>query len=207
MYYRARTKEQVDERKKEIILALDELYMNKEWDDIFLKDIAKNTSISRTAIYSYYKSKEEILLDSLYYHFIELDDGLEKYLPNIKTKEEVVKKLTSLLKKNISILKIMSSNLEVVERNVPLENLIILKKELKRFYDIFSQMLRNISPSISEEKQQAIYRTFIALLYGFYPLSYPISVQKEAMKQVGFNLSSSIETMISDSLNLLFASL
>ena len=61
MYLRARTQEQFDERKKEIIEAMDSLYLKKSLNEIYLKDISELTHISRTAIYFYYKSKEEIL--------------------------------------------------------------------------------------------------------------------------------------------------
>ena len=33
-----------------------------------MQEIASKTSISRTSLYSYYSSKEEILLDSMSYH-------------------------------------------------------------------------------------------------------------------------------------------
>ena len=133
MYLRARTKEQFDERKKEILNAMDTLYLNKELNSIYLKDISEMTRITRTAIYFYYNSKEEILLDSLYNHFIELDDGLELLVDKALTKDEIINSIAKLLEQNIIILKIMSCNLEDIERSTTLENLIVLKTELKRF--------------------------------------------------------------------------
>lgn len=200
MYLRARTKEQFDERKKEIIKAMDTLYLNKELNSIYLKDISEMTNISRTAIYFYYKSKEEILLDSLYTHFIELDDSLNLLLNKDLSKHKIIESIASLFEKNIIILKIMSSNLEDIERSTTLSNLITLKTELKRFQTIFKKLVKKCNSLIDENKALV---TFITMMYGFYPLSFPISIQKEAMKKTNTELNISLKELIIDSLNIL----
>lgn len=200
MYLRARTKEQFDERKKEILDAMDSLYLNKELSSIYLKDISEMTHISRTAIYFYYKSKEEILLDSFYNHFIKLDDALSILTTKTLPKEELIDNITSIFEENIIILKIMSSNLEDIERSTSLENLITLKKEFKRFQTIFKLLIKKINPSIDEN---IVLTTFITMMYGYYPISYPIDVQKEAMKKTNSELNISLKELIKSSLNIL----
>ena len=200
MYLRARTKEQFDERKKEILDAMDSLYLNKELSSIYLKDISEMTHISRTAIYFYYKSKEEILLDSFYNHFIKLDDALSILTTKTLPKEELIDNITSIFEENIIILKIMSSNLEDIERSTSLENLITLKKEFKRFQTIFKLLIKKINPSIDEN---IVLTTFITMMYGYYPISYPIDVQKEAMKKTNSELNISLKELIISSLNIL----
>ena len=200
MYLRARTKEQFDERKKEILDAMDSLYLNKELSSIYLKDISEMTHISRTAIYFYYKSKEEILLDSFYNHFIKLDDALSILTTKTLPKEELIDYITSIFEENIIILKIMSSNLEDIERSTSLENLITLKKEFKRFQTIFKLLIKKINPSIDEN---IVLTTFITMMYGYYPISYPIDVQKEAMKKTNSELNISLKELIKSSLNIL----
>ena len=165
MYLRARTKEQVDQRKREILDAMDSIYLNKEFNSIYLKDIADLTSISRTAIYFYYKSKEEILLDSFYNHFVSLDDGLEVLADRCSCKDEAVQGIASLLEENIIILKIMSSNLEDIERTASLDNLIVLKTELKRFFEYFKKIVFKFNPDVD---QNVALSTFISMMYGYY---------------------------------------
>ena len=41
------------------------------------------------------------------------------------------------------------------------------------------------------------------MMYGFYPLSFPISIQKEAMKKTNTELNISLKELIIDSLNIL----
>ncbi len=200
MYLRARTKEQFDERKKEIIKAMDTLYLKKELNNIYLKDISLMTHLSRTAIYFYYKSKEEILLDSLYNHFIKLDDGLEKLINKNLTKKEIIDSIADLFEENIIILKIMSSNLEEIERSTTLENLIILKTEFKRFEECFFKLVNEINNKLDIKM---IYASFITMMYGFYPLAFPISIQKEAMEKTNTTIDITIKELITGSLNLL----
>ena len=200
MYLRARTKEQVDQRKREILDAMDSIYLNMEFNSIYLKDIADLTSISRTAIYFYYKSKEEILLDSFYNHFVSLDDGLEVLADRCSCKDEAVQGIASLLEENIIILKIMSSNLEDIERTASLDNLIVLKTELKRFFEYFKKIVFKFNPDVD---QNVALSTFISMMYGYYPLTYPIEVQKEAMKQTQTEINVSLKELIVSSLSLI----
>lgn len=200
MYLRARTKEQVDQRKREILDAMDSIYLNKEFNSIYLKDIADLTSISRTAIYFYYKSKEEILLDSFYNHFVSLDDGLEVLADRCTCKDEAIQGIASLLEENIIILKIMSSNLEDIEITASLDNLIVLKTELKRFFEYFKKIVFKFNPDVD---QNVALSTFISMMYGYYPLAYPIEVQKEAMKQTKTELNVSLKELIVSSLSLI----
>ncbi len=200
MYLRARTKEQFDERKKEIMNAMDSLYLNKELNSIYLKDISEMTHITRTAIYFYYKSKEEILLDSLYNHFIELDNGLESLAEKAFTKDEIINSIAELLEKNIIILKTMSCNLEDIERSTTLENLIVLKKELKRFQTLFKRLIQKCK---CKNDENIVTASFITMMYGYYPIAYPIEVQKEAMKQTGTTIGLSLKEIITESLKLL----
>ena len=200
MYLRARTKEQFDERKKEILNAMDSLYLNKELNSIYLKDISEMTHISRTAIYFYYKSKEEILLDSLYNHFIEFDNGLEALVDKNIEKNEIINCIAELLEQNLIILKIMSCNLEDIERSTSLENLIILKTELKRFQTSFKKLVKKCK---CESDENILTASFITMMYGYYPIAYPIDAQKEAMKQTGTTIGLSLKEIITKSLKLL----
>ena len=200
MYLRARTKEQFDERKKEILDAMDSLYLRKELRSIFLKDISERTHISRTAIYFYYKSKEEILLDSLYNHFVELDDGLEELAAKDVEKDEIIDSIARLLEDNVLILKIMSTNLEDIERSTTLENLIVLKTELKRFQEVFKTLARKCKATNDED---VILASFITMMYGYYPIAYPIDIQREAMRKTGTELHLSLRDIITSSLRIL----
>lgn len=55
-------KEIIDVRKEEIINACEKLYENNNFKDITIKSIGEKTTFSRTSIYNYFQTKEEIFL-------------------------------------------------------------------------------------------------------------------------------------------------
>ena len=70
-FKRARTEEQVMDRRKEILRACSEMYGREGFDGVTVKTIAERTSFSRPSIYNYYQTKEEILLDLLKQEYLE----------------------------------------------------------------------------------------------------------------------------------------
>ena len=52
--------ERTNARKEEIINACEKLYQTMSFKDITLKEIGKETSFSRTSIYNYFQTKEEM---------------------------------------------------------------------------------------------------------------------------------------------------
>lgn len=207
MFLRARNKEQIDDRKKAIIKAMDTLYIEKELPNIYLKDVALLAGISRTAIYSYYSRKEEILLDSLYQHFIKLDDDLTNLTSVDLSENELISSITKALEDNVIILKIMSTNLEDIEISTTLDNLVVLKTELKRFQTVLSELLKKQFPKAEDEKIKFVMYSFITMLYGYYPISHPIETQKKAMELTGTQIDANLNELISTSLLFLFNNL
>lgn len=56
------SEELTNARKNEIISACAALYETMSFQDITLKEIGKQTSFTRTSIYNYFHTKEEIFL-------------------------------------------------------------------------------------------------------------------------------------------------
>lgn len=52
----------LQERREEIIAACARLYETMSFKDITIKEIGKATSFTRTSIYNYFRTKEEIFL-------------------------------------------------------------------------------------------------------------------------------------------------
>ena len=94
-------KESVDFRKEEIINACDKLYETNTLKDITMKRIGEETTFSRTSIYNYFQTKEEIFLALLKREYDKWIDALnEIYEQNSKlTKENFAEKLTHTIEK------------------------------------------------------------------------------------------------------------
>ena len=71
-----------DARRKEIVDACQELYQSMSFKEITIKEIGKVISFTRTSIYNYFQTKEEIFLALLQREYAawneELDQAAEK---------------------------------------------------------------------------------------------------------------------------------
>ena len=76
-------------RKNEIIEACSKLYKEKNYNEITIKDIAHATTLTRTAIYKYYQTKEEIFLNLLKREY---DNWNHELLDIIQNHETLTKK-------------------------------------------------------------------------------------------------------------------
>ena len=65
-------------RKEEIINACEALYKTESFKDITIKEIGNITSFTRTSIYNYFQTKEEIFLALLGREYDRMSDALEE---------------------------------------------------------------------------------------------------------------------------------
>lgn len=106
-------------RKEEIINACEKLYQSMSFKEITLKEIGKETSFSRTSIYNYFQTKEEIFLALLKREY---DTWIMQLQEVIDTKEamsdeEIADSLAKTLNDRQQLLKIMSMNHYDLEEN------------------------------------------------------------------------------------------
>lgn len=72
------SEELTNARKAEIINACAKLYDTKNFKEITLKEIGEKTSFTRTSIYNYFQTKEEIFLALLQQEYEKWIDDLKK---------------------------------------------------------------------------------------------------------------------------------
>jgi TetR/AcrR family transcriptional regulator len=62
-WQRARDADQQEHRRNEILDAVKKLYIEHDFENVSLNSIARKAGLSKTSLYLYYKSREEIFLD------------------------------------------------------------------------------------------------------------------------------------------------
>ena len=178
------SKEIVDMRKEEIINACEKLYENNSFKDITIKSIGEKTTFSRTSIYNYFQTKEEIFLALLkreYERWIE--DLNEIYEQNQEmTKEVFADKLANTVTKRKNLLKLLSMNMYDMEENSRMEELIDFKKAYGDAIKTLKKCVDKFFEKISEEKREEFVCLFFPLMYGIYPYSEVTERQLQAMK-------------------------
>ena len=180
------SREMVEKRPGEIIDACRRLYRTMAFKEITLKEISKETSLSRPSIYNYFQTKEEIFLALLEEEYRLWADDLDQILSHdgydiqsfaIAISESIAKRET--------LLKILCMNLYEIEENSRTERLVEFKKHYGRTIDIIDAALEKFFPDMTTEDRTDFIYEFYPFLYGLYPYVYPTKKQMDAMKMAG----------------------
>ncbi len=181
------SKELTEARKDEIISACAELYKTRSFKDITIKEIGNATSFTRTSIYNYFQTKEEIFLALLQKEYELWNDRLrqiQKEHENMNV-SEFADALAHSLEERKNLLKLLSMNHYDMEENSRMERLTDFKvaygqslEEVKNCLDQF------FGEMTSQDKENFIY-SFFPFMFGIYPYTTVTEKQQEAMRQAG----------------------
>lgn len=160
--------ERTNSRKEEIISACEKLYKTKSFKEITIKEIGNIISFSRTSIYNYYETKEEIFLAILTKEYEEWISDLNKI---IETKEqlnndEMARAIAETLDKRHQLLKILSMNHYDLEENSRIEMLTEFKITYGRTLKTMRDFLTKFRPDMDEQKKDEFIYAFLPFMFG-----------------------------------------
>ena len=176
-------------RKEEIISACRKLYETMSFKDITLKEIGQQTSFTRTSIYNYFETKEEIFLALFtqeYELFAKDLDGLCEHRETLST-DELSSELARALERRPLMLKLLSMNLYDMEANSRMERLVEFKAAYGESKDALDRCLQKFVPALGEESRQTFLYAFLPFVYGLYPYTVVTEKQRQAMKEAGIS--------------------
>ena len=180
-------------RREKLIDACEKLYQTKTFDEITLKEIGDEAEFTRTAIYSYFQTKEEIFLALLqreYGKWIKELENIEQTKVKL-TASKLAKMLALSLQNRVQLLKLVSMNLYAIEENSRPENLVEFKKTYKAAVGALENCLKKLKPALSEAEIEAFIYQFLPFMFGLYPYAFPSVKQKSAMKKAGMKFKKS----------------
>ncbi len=183
------SKELTEARKNEIITACAELYKTMSFKEITIKKIGNVTSFTRTSIYNYFQTKEEIFLALLQREY-ELWVSDLKRIQNEHQKmttSEFADALARSLEERRNLLKIMSMNHYDMEENSRVEHLVDFKIVYGQSLSEVRNCLDKFFTEMTEHDKQDFIYSFFPFMFGIYPYTIVTEKQKEAMKQANVN--------------------
>lgn len=183
------SEELIAARKEEIITACAELYKTMSFKDITIKEIGNATSFTRTSIYNYFQTKEEIFLALLQREY-ELWNGRLKEIRaghEEMTREEFADALAHSLEERKNLLKIMSMNHYDMEDNSRIEHLIEFKVVYGQSLAEVRNCLDKFFPEMAVQDKQDFIFSFFPFMFGIYPYTVVTEKQREAMTQAKVN--------------------
>ncbi len=176
-------------RREEIIAACRKLYETMSFKDITLKEIGQQTSFTRTSIYNYFETKEEIFL-ALFAQEYELfteDLALLCRQNESLSLDELSSALARALERRPLMLKLLSMNLYDMEANSRMERLVAFKTAYGKSKDALDACLMQFVPGLDGEGRQRFLYAFLPFVYGLYPYTVVTEKQKQAMREAGIS--------------------
>lgn len=183
------SEERTHARKEEIIQACASLYETMSFKEITIKEIGAVTSFTRTSIYNYFQTKEEIflaLLQQEYERWIADLDGIAAAYETL-TDDELARALAASLERRALLLKLMSMNHYDMEENSRPERLAEFKVAYGNSIRALNRLLAKFRPGMDHADRQQFLYAFFPFVYGVYPYTAVTDKQREAMEKAGVN--------------------
>ena len=176
--------ELTEARRTEIMDACRQLYETMTFKEVNLKEIGKVTSFTRTSIYNYFESKEEIFLAIFEDEYIKWTQDLHQIIDEGEmSRGKLAKKLAESLGKRKLMLKLLSVNLYDMEENSRMECLVSFKIAYGRSRDVLETLIKKNYPGIKEKELDDFIFSFLPLLHGVHPYAFATQKQLEAMNE------------------------
>lgn len=176
-------------RKDEIINACEALYQTMSFKEITIKEIGAATSFTRTSIYNYFQTKEEIFLALLQREYglwiADLKDMTARQ--EKMSADEFAGALARSLERRPQLLKIMSMNHYDMEENSRPERLAEFKVVYGQALQTVRNCLEQYFPHMDEGDRQNFIYTFFPFMFGIYPYAVVTEKQRTAMEEAGVN--------------------
>lgn len=178
-------------RKEEIISACEQLYKTMSFKDITLKEIGNVTSFTRTSIYNYFQTKEEIFLALYTREYDRWNEDLQGILnENVKlSKKQLSEKIASSIAKREQLLKLLSMNNYDMESNSRPELLVSFKVAYGESLRNIQKILKKFCPDMNEADIKHFIYVFFPFMFGIYPYTAVTDKQREAMNKANVDFT------------------
>jgi AcrR family transcriptional regulator len=191
-------------RKEEIINACEKLYQTMSFKEITIRDIGAVTSFTRTSIYNYFQTKEEIFLALMQREYelwaAEVNTLAEEH--NTMSSNDFAAAMAHSLEKHEQLLKLLAMNHYDMEENSRPERLTEFKVAYGASLDAVRACVKKFFP---ETDCESFIFVFFPFLFGVYPYSVATQKQLDAMREAGmeFRMHSIFEIIYSCVMQLL----
>ena len=174
-------------RKEEIVNACERLYQTMSFKDITLKEIGNATTFTRTSIYNYFQTKEEIFLALYEREYDRWNLELVSILDEneVLSNKELADKIAVSIEHRAQLLKLLSMNNYDMEKNSRRELLVTFKESYGASIKNVKKLLEKFRPDMSDAEIQNFIYIFFPFMFGIYPYTSVTDKQKAAMAEAG----------------------
>ena len=185
---RARSEEQIESRIREITDATERLYEKVPFDEITFVMIANEAGFTRSNLYKYFKTVEEVLLEILKH---DLADWRTQVAQEFDRKQwsvdEFSRRWMMILLNRGRMVRLFTILHTTIEKNSSLEKLVAFKRETLKQWNEMAKDLTTILPFQNEQAAFRFLFAQLAVIIGAFPMWNLTENQLEAMKIVGMD--------------------
>lgn len=200
------SKELTKARKDEIVNACAELYDKMPYKEITPGKISELTSFTRTSIYNYFKTREEIFLALLQREYEEWTRALTALAESKSALDAdgFAREIARSLSCRGRMFKLLSVNIYEIEAESREENLVLFKRAYGAAIEALRACLRRFFPALEKTDEEVFIYAFLPFLFGVYPYAHATQKQISAMQKAGVEVPSLSEfSLVSDFLKAL----
>ena len=193
------SQEHMADRRNEILNACETIYSEQGFYGVTLKAISEQISMTRPAMYTYFETKDEILLALLEREYTAWAEALSEVKAEAGRldKHALAERIADSLQGRETLLRIQNMNLYEIELNSRVECLARFKVAYGRAYGLLADILTAYRPNIGDAEREAVCLSFLAFLLGVYPFAFHTEKQLEAMRMAGVRQSEvTIRSMV-----------
>ncbi len=183
-FQRARSKEQFEQREADIINSAMALYEQFGFEEVTFSKISETTKFTRPTIYSYFKTKEEIMLrlTAIY---------LEKFILCFENKfsdshkkdtEFVATAFTQSFIEVGEFIHLYTVLYSLIEKNVSVEALAQFKREVMGLQAVLANILKSIYTKANDDQIYNFLIFCLSFASGICPMSEQSELQKKAIE-------------------------
>lgn len=173
-WVRARSPQQIEQRRLAILVAAQQLFTSRHYEDVSLSEIARQAGFTKSNVYRYYSSREEIFLALVLLEFRDWCGSLSSSLRALSAGVSAVDMagvLVGSLAGRAVFLRLLSLLETSIERNSSEAALLSFKLELKALHDELLTELARLRPSWSFEDLRYLLVSFYAEVKGLWPMT------------------------------------
>jgi len=203
-WIRARSDEQKQSRETQILMAAGILFRQHDFKEVTLVTIAKAAGFTRSNIYRYFGSKEEIFLVIMEQEFDQFAKRVNKVLNSqeCQSPEDLVRILVGNLIQQETLLELLPIMNSSLERYSGKDQVLAFKQALHSTVGSMIVAIRLVFPRLSEAAILDILMGFISLAAGLYPLTKLTPVHQEIrlehpeLSSLFFEFQERMETLL-----------
>lgn len=185
---RARSEEQKEQRVAEIVGATARLYKKHSFEEISFALIAREAGFTRSNLYRYFSSKEEIFLEFLRHDIVLWRKDLLKAYGRRKTRSVTTfaSVWVSTLSRHKRLLDLLSILNSFLEKNVTEDILVDFKRSVSSEVRVMSELLCKMFPAMSREKAGQFLELQLAAAIGLYQITNLSELQHKVLEYPEF---------------------